>query len=476
MRDLYDQLKHYTDSDVYPFHMPGHKRSGAVSFGDPFSVDITEIDGFDNLHHPEGILKEAEDRAARQMGSLRTFFQVNGSSGALLGAIYAATNQRDEILIARNCHKAVYNAICLRELIPHYIYPERDPQTGIAGPVTKEQIEEALRKWPKVRAVVVVSPGYEGAAADIARIARAIREGNTAGQGPVLIVDEAHGAHLPFCRGLGFPETALDADADLVIQSLHKTMPALTQTGLLHRNSDRVSEKKLQEAAGIFQTSSPSYVLLASIVRALKWAEENRKAFPVYRDRLADFRKKAEGWRRLCLFDGVKRGWSQDPGKLVVYDRDGGLSGRVIYDRLRLDYRLQPEMCTENYAVLMTSPADRPEGFARLADALGEIDRSEGFGGNICRKRAAGFIPVMETVLTPKAAAEQPTKSVSWEEASGKISGEYLYLYPPEIPVLVPGERVAPETAECLRVWREAGLTIQGPEKPGRIRIIEEKG
>lgn len=490
MKDLYDELKRYTDSGAYPFHMPGHKRSGAVSFGDPFLVDITEIDGFDNLHHPEGILREAEAEAARQMGSLRAFFQVNGSSGALLSAIYAAADPGDEILLVRNCHKAVYNGVCLRGLVPHYLYPERDSETGIAGPVTKEQVEAALKKWPKVRAVVLVSPNYEGVAADITDIAQVIREKDDT----VLIVDEAHGAHLPFCRGLGFPDTALDGGADLVIQSLHKTMPALTQTGLLHRNSRRVSEKRLQEAAGIFQTSSPSYVLLASIVRAFVWAEENKGAFLIYKERLDKFRKRAESWRWLRLFDGAAMGWHQDPGKLVVYDRTGRLSGRKIYDRLRLAYRLQPEMCTERYVVLMTSPADRAEGFERLEDALEEIDRSEAFPEDSCQNimetagkmgksakkekvdfmagKPAPALPVMEQVMTPGEASGKPARSVSWAEAVGSVAGEYLYLYPPEIPILVPGERIVPELANCLSVWREAGLAVQGPEKEDRIRVL----
>jgi arginine decarboxylase len=470
MRDLYDFIKTYTDGDAYPFHMPGHKRSGAVSFGAPFLVDITEIDGFDNLHHPEGILKEAEEEAARILGSRKTLFQVNGSSGGLLSAVYAATDYGDGILLARNCHKAVYNAVSLRGLKPRYLYPDRDPDTGIAGPVTEAQVRAALKAAGGVKAVVLVSPNYEGVTGELRGIAEAVHEA-----GAVLIVDEAHGAHLPFCRGLGFPGTALDGGADLVVQSLHKTMPALTQTALLHQNSGRVSEERIREAAGMFQTSSPSYVLMASIVRALIWGEENRAAFLAYAKRLDRFRERACGWNCLRLFDGGRPGWQTDPGKLVVWDHSGQMNGRTLYDRLREVYRLQPEMCTERYVVLMTSPADREDGYHRLSEALDGIDRELAAAAesrDLGERPGEVWIPEAEPVWTPGEAEGKQKESVIWEEAAGRVAGEYVYLYPPEIPLLVPGERIPPDMGRRLADYRKAGLSVQGMREPDRIRVL----
>ena len=368
----------------------------------------------------------------------------------------------------------MYHAVSLRGLVPRYLYPGRDPETGIAGPVTGKQVKIALEEWPDVRAVVLVSPNYEGVTADIGEIARAVR----GKKGVILIVDEAHGAHLPFCRGQGFPATALDGGADLVIQSLHKTMPALTQTGLLHLNSDRVGEARLREALRIFQTSSPSYVLLASIVRALIWADENKEIFPVYKERLRKFREDARTWQCLRLFDGGKNGWIGDPGKWVVYDRTGRLGGRELYDRLRLIYRLQPEMYTEEYVLFMTSPADRPEGYERLAKALREVDRDISSSGFAVRRGQGGRrpLPVMKQRMTPGEAEGKRTRSVPWAKAAGEIAAEYLYLYPPGIPLFVPGEEIAPETEVCLLGWQEAGLTIRGSEESGRIRIVDGEG
>ena len=227
MRYLDQALEAYGKSDVYPFHMPGHKRN-PLPFPEVYGIDITEIDGFDNLHHAEGILKEAQQRAADLYGSAHCYYLVNGSTCGILASICAAVKKRGRILAARNSHKAVYHALFLSELTAEYLYPAVT-ECGIQGQITPRQVEDALKKDPETSAVVITSPTYEGVISDIEGIAKVAHV-----HGIPLIVDSAHGAHLGF--GGEFPQNAVRLGADAVIESLHKTLPSFTQTALLHLN------------------------------------------------------------------------------------------------------------------------------------------------------------------------------------------------------------------------------------------------
>ena len=228
MERLYKKLESYGQSDYYPFHMPGHKRNRASSADDfLFERDITEISGFDNLHHAEGILKEAQEYAAQIYGTKKCFFSVNGSTAALLAAVSASVNKGGKILVARNCHKAVYHALYLRELQPVYIYPHEDPKLGINGGISPGRVEMYLAENPDIQAVLITSPTYDGIVSDVARIAEIAHR-----YGVPLIVDEAHGAHFRFSDY--FPVSAAQLGADVVINSVHKTLPCLTQTGVIH--------------------------------------------------------------------------------------------------------------------------------------------------------------------------------------------------------------------------------------------------
>ena len=231
---LIERLKKYRRLDMYPFHMPGHKRAEGIklSFPDPFSVDITEIDGFDNLHHPEGILKDSMEWASSLYGSDRTWYLVNGSTCGLLSAISAAVSHGGKILVSRNCHKAVYHGIYLNHLEAVYVYPQPVPGLGIQGGILPEDVENALKNDPDIQAVLIVSPTYDGIVSDVEAIAKIVHKA-----GLPLIVDEAHGAH--FAYGDAFPKSALELGADAVIQSVHKTLPSLTQTALLHVKNNR---------------------------------------------------------------------------------------------------------------------------------------------------------------------------------------------------------------------------------------------
>ena len=358
---LEQKLNELEQSDIYPFHMPGHKRA-FLPFANPYAIDITEIEGFDNLHHATGILQEAQQKAADLYGAKKTYYLVNGSTCGLLAAISAAVPRGGKILVARNCHKAVYHAMYLRQLIPVYLYPE-DTACGIQGQVTPQMVRKQLEQTPDIRAVVITSPTYDGVVSDIKNIADIVHA-----YGIPLIVDEAHGAHFGFSPE--FPENATRLGADAVIMSVHKTLPAFTQTALLHLCSDRIAEKKVAQFLGIYETSSPSYLLMAGIEKSLQIIEKDREMlFAAYSRRLAEFRDKTKNLKTLQVLQpsdfSKQEAFSFDPGKLLILTGNS-MSGQALQEILLREYGLQMEMASGNYVVAMTSIMDTDEGFARL--------------------------------------------------------------------------------------------------------------
>ena len=401
---LYDKLVEYVESGVYPMHMPGHKRNVGFLPGLPCGIDITEVHGFDDLHAPHGILREMSELAAGVYGSDRAFLLVNGSTVGNLAAIGALVKSGERILMARNCHRSVYNAVALFGLDPVILAPETYGDTGIARDVAASAVESALDNNPDIKLVVITSPTYEGVISDVAAIARAAH-----GRGVPLHVDSAHGAHLGFSPM--FPRGAVAEGADVVVMSLHKTLPALTQCSLLHVSGGLADSDGIARMLSILQTSSPSYVLMSSIDRCLRLlasAAEVGRLFGTYERNLVGFSEvvsKLEnlsilwhggGHREIASSIGVPAGaglcsdpallgcgsgsasariHACDPGKIVILTEKTPLSGTELAAVLRDRYCIELEMSRPKYAVAMTSICDRPDGFARLAAALREIDR-----------------------------------------------------------------------------------------------------
>ena len=463
-QELYKKLEQYKKEDVYPFHMPGHKRNElfAPCESSGFSMDITEIEGFDNLHHPEGLIMEAQERAALLYQVKESFFSVNGSTAALLSAIYASCRQGGRLLMARNCHKAVYHGAYLRGLQTSYLYPAVEETYGLNGGISPAAVREALRREPATEAVIITSPTYDGVVSDVKAIAEAVHEA-----GCILIVDEAHGPHLKFHPY--FPGSAVEAGADLVIHSLHKTLPSMTQTALLHRNSDRVSHERLQYYMGIFQTSSPSYVLMASMDACIcRMFREGAEDFKVYAKRLEKVREELCGLKRIRLAGqeilGTSDIYDYDRSKLVFSLKGCAMSGPTLSGILRERYGIELEMEAVDYALALTSVADTREGFDRLARAMKEIDASlseDAQAGDDCGTPVWTFGPP-EQVMTIARGMDSPKTRCAIALSAGKISGEFVYLYPPGIPLLVPGERIGPECAKMILAFQREGLHVQG--------------
>lgn len=479
------KLKAYGKSDHYPFHMPGHKRI-ALEESSPYSIDITEIDGFDNLHSAEGILKDAQKRAANLYGSKQTYYLVNGSTCGLLAAISAAVKPGGKILMARNVHKAVYHAVYLRQLTTVYLNPKLT-EFGIQGAIDPEEVKNCLKQDSEIAAVILTSPTYEGIVSDVKTIAEIVH-----GYGIPLIVDEAHGAHFGFHEV--FPETAVRLGADVVIQSMHKVLPSLTQTALLHLNSSYIKKEKIERFLGIYQTSSPSYVLMAGMERCVRLLrEEGEDLFFKYEKRLSDFYQRAEKLQHIHLMTrediAPSEGYGFDPSKLVISVKGTSMTGTELYDTLLEKYHLQMEMVSGFYVLAMTSIMDSDAGFCRLMQALEEIDASEqmrvsvdhhgetndseqmrvsvGRHGEANAAQENGafirrFYQPREKKMELYQALELPVESVSFEDAIGRVSGSFVSLYPPGIPVLLPGELIEEEFIKNIRESLKLRLNLQG--------------
>lgn len=474
MHTLIERLAAYGASDCYGFHMPGHKRKLDLFEGiSPYQIDITEIDGFDDLHHAAGILKEAQELAAEVYRAEETHFLVNGSTVGILAAILGTTRRGDEILVARNCHKAVYHAVELRELRPIYVYPGFDPETQLNTEISAEDIRHMLEEHPGVRAAVIVSPTYDGVVSDVESIAEAVHA-----HGIPLIVDEAHGAHFGFHPY--FPENSNSRDADVVIHSLHKTLPSLTQTALLHMNGTRADRRRIRKYLHMLESSSPSYVLMASMDACVRLLSEHREeCFGSYVEMLKRTRRKLQSLKNLQLAEHA----SMEPSKIVISVKGTGLSSRELYRKMAEEYHLQPEMRAGSYVLFMTSVGDTEEGMRRLAEALKRADRQ------ITRCQEAdqrqkgtepsgnGKYPRQEMVMTPGEAEamreQKPSylQSLPRGESVGETAMEYAYLYPPGCPLIVPGERVSQEAADMLQWYQEQGFAVEGLTSDSRIEV-----
>ena len=467
MERLYRALEIYSQEDYYPFHMPGHKRNpDTVNTDLPFDRDITEIDGFDNLHHPEGILKKAQETAASVYDTKECYYSVNGSTAALLAAVSAAVPRNGQILVARNCHKAVYHALYLRNLIPTYVYPQMDPKWWINGGISSDKVERALAENPEIKAVLLTSPTYDGVVSDIEKIAEIVHRYEIP-----LIVDEAHGAHFHFSNY--FPTSAAELGADLVIQSFHKTLPSMTQTAVLHNCSDRVDSRLIRRFMGIYQSSSPSYILMASMDACMeKMSSDGNEMFREFTKILEKTRRRLSECKYIRLVSpeiGTAGVFDYDRSKLLFSTRYASMTGSELAQILLEKYHIQVEMETEHYVLALAAVGDSREGFERLCQAIEEIDQEEAQKKKEKReteepKAGRTAYTSLSQFMSITEAMESESEIRKLEESVGRISAEFGYLYPPGIPLIVPGEQITGQFIRNMRIYMEEGLYLQGLE------------
>ena len=455
---LYEKLREYSKSSALPMHMPGHKRNTS-SFDYLGSIDaaldITEIDSFDDLNSPEDIFAESEALAASLWGSDETLFSVNGSTGAILASVRAVLKCETgrTVIVARNCHKSVYHALELCDCRAVYLAPEV-MTAGFSVSVTPESVKTALENTPDAAAVILTSPTYEGIISDIASIADICHSYSVP-----LIVDEAHGAHLSL-HGV-FRDGAVKCGADVVIQSIHKTLPSLTQTALVHRNGDIVSSDELRRQMAIFQSSSPSYLLSASIdgcVRFLASADGER-CLRRWKTALDETYKKLDAQDNVTLFTAGDGVFAKDETKLVILG-----DGFDIMKSFR-SAGVELEMASISYAVAMTGAGDTSESLDKFCDAAKCLNAYE--ITSFC-----GKLHIPNVIMCAAEAVRRESCEVSLQDAAGKISASYVYAYPPGIPLLVPGEAVDYDIIRDAELLMSAGAAVRGI-KNASLKVIK---
>lgn len=480
---IYDALCQLKEEKRIPFHMPGHKRkvNNMDAFSKICSIDITEITDYDDLHHPEGIIRESMDQLKEIYHTKESWYLINGSTVGILAAISSVCRPGDKILIGRNCHKAVYHSIRLLRLEACYLCPRTSRDYDITldiGEEERKEIEEILQREKTIRAVVITSPTYEGVMSDVSSLKKVLNRWEIP-----LIVDEAHGAHFQFHEA--FPKSAVECGADLVIQSTHKTLPAFTQTALLHLCSDRVSVKEVNSWLAVYETSSPSYLLMASAEQAVAFMHNERRKVQNYVDNLRSFREKCGQLREITLLDPEMLScFDYDIGKLVFSVKKTGIDGKELFDQLLKNYHIELEMQNMSYVIGMTSVMDEKTDYDQLFRALQKIDQI--LQRKREKERESSFekedqkeqnIKFHDMLSVPEKQCEvwqcETLKEVSCEEAVGRVAGEYVMLYPPGIPLLVPGEKIIKEMVENIQYYLYNGYNITGLEN-GRIVVMEE--
>lgn len=460
MKKLYDELKKLSREDVLAMHMPGHKRNleefdYLSELGGSF--DITEIDGFDNLHDPHGLIGDVCARAASLWGSKKTFLSVNGSTGAVFAALFACIRRGEGLLIARNSHKSVFNAAEISGADTEFVYPVLNDEFGIAGSVCASEVEQALRKKP-CKAVVITSPTYEGVVSDVSAIAEKVHAA-----GAVLIVDEAHGAHL----GLSdrFPASSIGSGADIVISGIHKTLPTLTQTAFLHVCSDRVDMARVGKYFSCFVSSSPSYVLMSSVDGMLDYMQtKGRARLAELADALEEFYYKSRGLRllRVCGAEGKALSgiFEKDSSKIYIDCINCDFCGFELKERLRKEFGIEVEYATPAGVLCIASAGDDACSLNRLYQALKAIDTRAVPAEKKAERMLTSAFPKCERVLSFSECANLSARFEPYRNAVGKIAAESVRVYPPAIPAIVAGERFTQDCATYLSAMKAAGAQI----------------
>ncbi len=467
MNSLYDELKKYSEKGIYPCHMPGHKRTAAGAVTCEYaSIDLTEVEGSDDLHDPQGIIKKAEDYAAVVLGSEETHFLINGSTAGILSAVTACVKPGGKLLLCRGCHRSVYNAMQLRNIKPAYIFPELLTDPVMEDAASADDVRKALEGDPGAEAVFIVSPTYEGRLSDIRAIADVVHS-----KGIPLIVDEAHGAHLSFTEGSG--SDAVRCGADIVIQSVHKTLPAPTQTALISVNGELVNREKLRHCLTVFQSSSPSYPLMAMIDGCVRYMSDNAlELIPALHDNFEKLLNRLNGCDKLYLrptIEDLKAGRA-DYGKLLVCTDCTDIDGKRLAGILRDEFLIEPEMETPGYVLLMMTVCDDASGFDRIAEAILQADKMVSAAEKKDTKMPAIPVPVQRMSLQD--AFEKEYEECDLKNAAGKISAGMICMYPPGSPILAPGEEIKPGHIEALEEYLLQGLNIKGI-RDNKVRVVK---
>jgi len=476
---LFDAMVNLAESRKVSFHTPGHKSGKGISTRFSkyvghriFSIDLTTLDEVDSLQRPRGVIKQAQELAAKAYGAQRSFFLVNGTSVGNHAMVMSACGPGTEILMARNCHKSVLAGVILSGATPHFIYPEVDAGLKMTLNVSFEQVAAAIEAHPSVKTLFLTSPNYYGVCAEVGRITDFAH-----GRDITVLVDEAHGPHLGFHPGL--PVSAMSAGADMCVQSTHKIIGGMTQASMMHMQGGRVDPETVAGVLKFMQTTSPSYILMASLDLArMQMATEGEKLlggaleFATYaRDEI----NRIPGLRCLDADTAMRLGaGGLDETKLAINVDETGLTGYEVSRILNLEHDIQVEMADPANVLVIVSIGDRRTDIELLLEALRSVAASANGAVEKISPWESG-VPLFrnQSGLTPREAFFAPHENISLEDSAGRLSSEIITVYPPGIPILVPGEVITEEVTGYLRSVSRMGGIVDGLAEDGSIGVVK---
>ncbi len=478
---LFDALLKHRNRQPIQFHIPGHKKGQGMDpafrefVGDNvLSIDLINIAPLDDLHSPKGVIKEAQKLAAEAFGADHTFFSIQGTSGAIMTMILTVVGPGDKIIVPRNVHKSTMSAIVLAGAIPIFIAPEIDTEYGISHGISAESVEKALDTYPDAKAVLVINPTYYGFAADLKQIVDLAHSRSI----PV-IVDEAHGVHIKFHDEL--PISAMEAGADMAATSVHKLGGSMTQSSVLNVREGLVSINRVQSVFSMLTTTSTSYPILASLDAARRQLAVNGyelidEAIRISKDARKRINKiphlKCAGRDKLnstATFD-------MDPTKLLISVKDLGITGHQAEEWLRQNANIEVELSDLYNILCIITLGDTKKEVNLLINALQRMSQAYDSEATVVESNVrVPDIPAL--AMSPRNAFYSQTEMVPLKDSAGYICAEFIMVYPPGIPIFIPGEIITEENIKYIQMNIDAGLPVQGPEDPTlkTIRVIKER-
>ncbi|GAX88620.1 arginine decarboxylase [Effusibacillus lacus] len=477
---MFTALLEHAKRDPIQFHIPGHKKGSGMArefrdFVGPnaLSIDLINITPLDDLHSPRGIIKEAQELAAKAFGADYTFFTVQGTTGAIITMIMSVVGPGDKILVPRNVHKSVSAAIILSGAEPVFMHPELDPKLGIAHGVSYDTVRQTLDEHPDAKGLLLINPTYFGISCDLKRIVDLAHE-----RGIPVVVDEAHGVHIHFHEKL--PLSAMQAGADMAATSVHKLGGSMTQSSVLNVKEGLVNVDHVQAILSMLTTTSTSYLLLASLDVARKNLAIHGRELIDEAIKMAEYAReeinKIEGlycFGREILHNSSV--YDMDPLKLTVSVKDLGISGYDVERILREEFNIEVELSDLYNILCIVTVGDTQENVDALIIALRRIAERHVYqtGKPIIQVH----LPEMpKLAMSPRQAFYSQTEMVKFDEAVGRTFAEMVMVYPPGIPILLPGEIITKENIEYIREHMEAGLPVQGPDDPNIEYVKVVKG
>lgn len=469
--NMEDQLRKYNESSPYRFHMPGHKGRSLYCSKEEillYGNDITEIEGLDNLHNPKGVIKSMLDTIADVYDVQKTYMSTNGSTTSLHAAILGLTCPGDSIIIARDCHKAVYNALILGDLNPIYLPVAFNEEIHLPHFTNLLDYEKTLKE-SDAKVVVVTYPSYFGICSDIKEIVRIAHK-----HSKIIIVDEAHGSHLKFSDLL--PLSAEEAGADIVIQSAHKTLPALTQTSMMHINSS-IDTSKIESYLSVLMTTSPSYLMMVSLEKSIRFMLDNgRIRLDENLNTIEKLKKDYAGAGRIFKdrdYFSANEIHDFDSTKLLFRSAEAGIIATDFKKRLRNRYSIEMEMADTEYINGFMTVADQAADLRFLFQSVDDIIRREGSSTIVETAIHTRMTVTPKIIMNIRSAFYAGKIALSLKFAAGEISGDYIIPYPPGIPLICPGEKITEELIEIIGNLDKAGIELIGLDN-GCIKVIKD--